>query len=312
MATDARRPRVLVGLCGSVACVKGPEIVNKLARVADVRIVRTSAALKFQEATERYDSANATALREAVNNMRLVDYTDQDEWNYGSVRDDPVLHIELRKWADLFLIAPLSANTLGKLANGICDNLLTCVARAWDVDKPLVLAPAMNTHMWDHPLTSKQLAQLVGFGATVIDPVVKTLACSDTGSGALATVDNICAKVLELLGLSPDAINEEALEPSCAFRAREFTPRDKMQVSKLFASLMGVETRDWEPCPDFDMKLALLSRELEPQAVLVDKVLIDPATQFVQAFSATTFQNGTKRPLFVGFPNAKELLGMKA
>jgi len=65
-----------------------------------------------------------------------------------------VLHIDLAKWADIFVIAPCSANTLAKLAYGICDNLLTSVARAWDADRPLVIAPAMNTHMWTHPHTA--------------------------------------------------------------------------------------------------------------------------------------------------------------
>src|SRR5436189_194001 len=77
-------------------------------------------------------------------------------------RDDPVLHIELRRWADLFLIAPLDANTLAKLASGLADNCLTCVWRAWHPARPVVLAPAMNTLMWEHPLTRQHLRQLTG------------------------------------------------------------------------------------------------------------------------------------------------------
>src|SRR6185295_16400642 len=72
----------------------------------------------------------------------------------------PVVHIELRRWADLFLIAPLDANTLAKLAAGLADNCLTCVWRAWDPARPIVLAPAMNTLMWEHPLTARHLRQL--------------------------------------------------------------------------------------------------------------------------------------------------------
>ena len=69
----------------------------------------------------------------------------------------------VRRWADVLLIAPLSANTLGKLAGGLCDNLLTCVARAWDLRdgrKRMLVAPSMNTDMWEHPLTARQLAEL--------------------------------------------------------------------------------------------------------------------------------------------------------
>lgn len=89
----------------------------------------------------------------------LVDEDEQSRW---TKRGDPVLHIELRKWADALIIAPLSANTLAKVANGLCDNLVTLVCRCWDMKlrekgegesnrkliKPIITAPAMNTMMW--------------------------------------------------------------------------------------------------------------------------------------------------------------------
>ena len=106
-------------------------------------------------------------------------------------------HIELRKWADQLVIAPLSANTLAKLAHGMCDNLLTSVVRAWDRTKPIVIAPAMNTHMWDHPATTEHLAALQRWypHLTIVDPVAKRLACGDDGLGALAPIDAIVAAV---------------------------------------------------------------------------------------------------------------------
>jgi phosphopantothenoylcysteine decarboxylase len=95
------------------------------------------------------------------------------------------------------VIAPLSANTLAKMANGLCDNLLvcrlhhplliyilqTCVVRAWDFKKPLIVAPAMNTLMWDHPFTEKHLKELTSLGVIVISPIEKLLACGDKGKG---------------------------------------------------------------------------------------------------------------------------------
>lgn len=65
---------------------------------------------------------------------------DEDEWHEWSQVGDPVLHIELRRWADVFVVAPLSANTLAKMANGLCDNLVTCIARAWDFTRPLIVS----------------------------------------------------------------------------------------------------------------------------------------------------------------------------
>ena len=121
--------------------------------------------------------------------------TDEEEWAQWQRKGDPVLHIELRRWADILVIAPLSANTLAKLAAGICDNLLTSVFRAWEFrsNKPVVLAPAMNTEMWEHPFTSRHLDLLHSLSSmvTTVQPVVKTLACGDTGAGALAPLASI-------------------------------------------------------------------------------------------------------------------------
>nr|XP_014123126.1 phosphopantothenoylcysteine decarboxylase isoform X3 [Zonotrichia albicollis] len=114
-------------------------------------------------------------------------------------RSDPVLHIELRRWADLMVVAPLDANTLAKVANGICDNLLTCVIRAWDLSKPLLFCPAMNTAMWEHPITARHVEQLKAFGYTEIPCVVKKLVCGDEGRGAMAEVWTIVERVKKIL-----------------------------------------------------------------------------------------------------------------
>src|SRR5262249_4446067 len=153
---------------------------------------------------------------------------DEDEWpgrKEGQLaqRGDSVLHIELRKWADLLVIAPLDANTLAKLANGLADNCLTCVWRAWDLARPVVLAPAMNTLMWEHPATRRHWLQLAtDFGAGppasmlglmdlldwindtcprlhIVPPQTKQLFCGDVGVGAMAELHDIVAAVNALL-----------------------------------------------------------------------------------------------------------------
>jgi phosphopantothenoylcysteine decarboxylase len=153
---------------------------------------------------------------------------DEDEWPGRDAgrrweRGEPVRHIELRRWADLFLIAPLDANTLAKLAGGLCDNCLTCVWRAWDPARPVVLAPAMNTFMWQHPITRRHLRQIArdaGLNSApdsldetavtaaineqcpllrIVAPQVKTLACGDEGVGAMAEIAEIVAAVHDRL-----------------------------------------------------------------------------------------------------------------
>ncbi|XP_035755284.1 phosphopantothenoylcysteine decarboxylase isoform X2 [Egretta garzetta] len=149
----------------------------------EVKVVTTERAKHFYNAQE----------------IPVTLYSDEDEWQLWKGRSDPVLHIELRRWADLMLVAPLDANTLAKLANGICDNLLTCVIRAWDLSKPLLFCPAMNTAMWEHPITAQQVEQLKGFGYTEIPCVVKKLVCGDEGRGAMAEVWTIVESVKRIL-----------------------------------------------------------------------------------------------------------------
>lgn len=121
--------------------------------------------------------------------------TDADEWHLWQKRDDPVLHIELGKWADVMVIAPIDANTLAKMAGGVCDNLLLCTTRAWNFDKPLFFCPAMNTRMWEHPITSHHIDVLKSWGHIEIECIAKKLMCGDTGLGAMETPANIFQRV---------------------------------------------------------------------------------------------------------------------
>jgi phosphopantothenoylcysteine decarboxylase len=84
---------------------------------------------------------------------------------------------------------------VGQIAGGLCDNLLTCVVRAWDYGKPIYVAPAMNTFMWDSPFTRRHLDFVAELGVSVIPPVTKRLACGDYGDGAMAEPFEICRTV---------------------------------------------------------------------------------------------------------------------
>ncbi|KAM6308903.1 phosphopantothenoylcysteine decarboxylase [Aegotheles albertisi] len=180
-----RNSHLLVGVTGSVAALKLPLLVSELLKIPglEVKVVTTERAKHFYNAQE----------------IPVTLYSDEDEWQLWRGRSDPVLHIELRRWADLMVVAPLDANTLAKLANGICDNLLTCVIRAWDLSKPLLFCPAMNTAMWEHPITAQQVEQLKGFGYMEIPCVVKKLVCGDEGRGAMAEVWTIVENVKKIL-----------------------------------------------------------------------------------------------------------------
>jgi phosphopantothenoylcysteine decarboxylase len=224
-----RKPRLLVGVTGSVAAVKWEVLCLALQPHFDLRVVLTAHAEHFHPedyAAEAHAAWQALLQQAAATHAPtptpaagacaplqpppasalpapdcpLAVLRDADEWaRYARVGADPVLHIELRKWADGLLVAPCSAHTLAKLAGGLADNLLTCTARAWEfapsgtVARPLLLAPAMNTAMWRHPATAAHLGVLQGWGAAVVPPVEKVLACGDRGVGAMAEVADIVA-----------------------------------------------------------------------------------------------------------------------
>ncbi len=217
--------QIILGVTGSVASIRTPALYLGLRGLGHrVRVVATEPSLHFFDphelAKDPFDPLGGPVFRD-------VDEWGDDRWR----RDDPVLHVEFRRWADLLVVAPLDANTLTKFALGFADNFLTCLFRAWDFGRPVVLAPAMNTLMWDSPVTRRHLAQLLddrgdgrqgpGWtldeaeavfarhapGLVLVPPQAKRLACGDVGQGAMADVEAILAAV-------GPAFGDEAGRPS--------------------------------------------------------------------------------------------------
>lgn len=200
--TGDNKKHILLAASGSVATIKLPNIVAKLSQHGNlsVRIILTNSASNFL-AGQSAEQPHLHSLLE-IENVDGI-YLDKDEWERPWVRGNGILHIELRRWADILVIAPLSANTLAKMAIGMADNLLLSVIRAWDTTgeiehpnrgKTIVVAPAMNTAMWRHPVTKEHIKKLeedwgISGGSDgwieVLRPVEKTLACGDIGDGAM-------------------------------------------------------------------------------------------------------------------------------
>ncbi|KAL9001222.1 MAG: hypothetical protein Q9169_000406 [Polycauliona sp. 2 TL-2023] len=186
-------------------------------RNLSVRIVITKAAENFL-AGQSDEQPTLQHLR-SISNVDGV-FFDEDEWAEPWTRGAGILHIELRRWSDLMVIAPLSANTLAKMTAGLADSLLLSVVRAWDTTgaiddaagavKRIIVAPAMNTAMWLHPITKKQIKVLEeDWGADarsdgwveILKPIEKTLACGDAGSGAMREWTDVVSIIEERLSL---------------------------------------------------------------------------------------------------------------
>lgn len=175
--------RVLLGVTGSIACYKAVDLASTLTQLGiQVDVVLSHAATNFV----------APLTFQSVTGRRA--YTDQDLW--GS--EGHVLHVGLSKDVDLILVAPATANTLAKLANGRADNLLTLAALAATV--PLLLAPAMDGGMFDHPATQQNIRTLTERGATIVGPASGHLASGLSGQGRMTEPGELAGHIRRLLG----------------------------------------------------------------------------------------------------------------
>lgn len=166
--------KIVLAVCGSIAAYKAAFLVRLLKKQgASVKVVMTKSATEF---------ISPLTLATLSKNECNVDYINSDKTNWNN-------HVELALWADLMLIAPLSAGTLAKLANGICDNLLMAVylsARC-----PIYLAPAMDEDMWKHPSTKNNIQKVQSYGNKVITVNSGELASGLVGEGRMAEPEEI-------------------------------------------------------------------------------------------------------------------------
>ncbi|KAE9986534.1 hypothetical protein EG328_005420 [Venturia inaequalis] len=284
---DDNKVHILLAASGSVATIKIPVIIRELAKPSkttppiSIRVIITDAAAGFlaDQADEQPDYRHLESLK-CVSGV----YTNDDEWEVPWVRGNKILHIELRRWADIMVVAPLSANTLAKVVGGMSDNLLLSTMRAWDVfgnydarhtvefrgkklffgnrspdlskllggddivikddadaekkgknrdlaaqmekvaigessdtkkkeaaktygRKRILVAPSMNPAMWDHPITKEHIDVLqTKWGVStengwieVLGPIHKTVACGDSGTGAMMEATDIVKRVWEIV-----------------------------------------------------------------------------------------------------------------
>lgn len=175
-----KRPaRIVLGVTGSIAAHKAVDIASRLTQAGhQVHVVLTAEAQKF-----------ITPLPfQTLSRQRVItSLYDEEDWK--------PLHIRLADEADLLLIAPATAHTLARLALGLADDALSCLALALNPDAHVLLAPAMNGRMWQHPATQSHVATLKNRGAEILGPAEGMLSCGYEGVGRLLEVEAILEKV---------------------------------------------------------------------------------------------------------------------
>ena len=176
---------ILLGISGSVAAYKVCELVRLLSKQGhQVQVVMTASAARFVGV----QTLQALSGRPVLTNAALQE-------------GDGMAHIRAVRAADLMLVAPASANTIAKIANGLADNLLTEMAAARSC--PLVLAPAMNVEMWNNPANRRNIARLQEFGVQLMGPAEGEQACGETGEGRMLEAAEIAEWLPDLWSAKP-------------------------------------------------------------------------------------------------------------
>ena len=172
---------VLIGITGGIAAYKICELIRMFKRRnANVRVICTPNALNF---VTKLTLQNLSQNEVGIEEFEIPDFKPE--------------HISYADEADIMVIAPATANTIAKIANGICDNLLTSVVSAFK--KPVIIAPAMNCNMWENPIIQENIQKLYKYGYEIVEPETGFLACGYNGTGRLASLDKIFDKTVEIL-----------------------------------------------------------------------------------------------------------------
>jgi phosphopantothenoylcysteine decarboxylase/phosphopantothenate--cysteine ligase len=191
--------RVTVGVSGGIAAYKAAELVRALQRQSlEVHVVMTAAAQKFVQ-----------PLTFAALTGHKVITSLWEEWDAEEAEQNGIDHIAEAQWADALVVAPATANILAKFAHGLADDFLSTMFLATTV--PVLVAPAMNVNMWNHPATQANLEILRQRGVAIVDPGTGDLACGMVGAGRMAEPEAIAEAVLKTLGRRHDLRGEVVL-----------------------------------------------------------------------------------------------------
>ncbi len=258
---------VLIGITGGIAAYKICELIRSYKKQgANVKIVVTQNALNF---------VTKVTLQTLSQNPVAVEQFDVEEFKPE--------HISLADEADIFVIAPASANTISKLATGICDNLLTSIACAFK--NSIILAPAMNCNMWENKIIQENIAKLKETGYNILEPEEGFLACGYNGSGRLCSTEKILDKTVEILNTKKKLLNEKIVITAGGTKEKIDSVR---YISNFSSGKMGVALADEAYTQGADVILISTIDIKKPYKVKLVQSALDMKTAVDKEFKNAT------------------------
>ena len=256
--------KILIGITGSIAAYKIIYLVRLLVKQeAEVKVVMTPAAASF---------VSPLVLSTLSKNPVLVDLANDHSW---------ANHVALGRWADVMLIAPLSCNTLSKMAHGACDNLLLAVYLS--AICPVMVAPAMDEDMWKHPSTQQNLSQLKSFGHHIISVEKGELASGLFGEGRMAEPETMVAELRSFLnksGTEKDFLGQKVLITA----GPTYEKMDPVRFIGNFSSgKMGIAIAEEFAQRGADVVLVLGPTSLKPDGVVGKTISVQSAEEMYKA-----------------------------
>ena len=217
--------RVGLGVCGGIAVYKAVEVMRLLQKAGcEVSVAMTRHATEF---------VRPLTFRALTGGHVIVD-------DYDPQNPDPIAHVNFSQNIDLFLIVPATANTIAKLANGIADDFLSSTYLACTA--PVMIAPAMNTTMWEQSATQRNIEQLKADGVRFVEPIAGELACKTVGTGKLEDVENIVEQAFELLNSGSQISDDEFQIPDSRSQDwEEDISRSEVEVQSLEVEIQTTE-----------------------------------------------------------------------
>ena len=260
---------ILVGITGGIAAYKICELIRMFKRAnANVKVVCTPNALNFvTKLTLQTISQNDVAVEQF------------------EIKDFKPEHISYADEADVFVIAPATANTISKISNGIADNLLTSIAAAFK--KPIILAPAMNTNMWNNPFVQENLKKLINHGCISISPESGYLACGVNGEGRLASLDKIFDRTVEILLAQNKPLKGQKIVVTAGGTIEDIDP--VRYISNYSSGKMGTALADEAFSQGADVVLITTKDIQKPYKTVKIKSALEMQTALTEEFDSSDF-----------------------